>query len=223
MWANRNGFFYVLDRATGQFLLGKSFVEVNWASGFDAKGRPIRVPGMLPNAQGVLILPGNQGGTNWYNPSFSPKTGLFYIPTWANYSSLYTKRPQEYEEGKNFGGGTPRPTIPTGTRTAINNYAKEDEGYGAIRAIDPHTGEMKWQFKMTDFTDAGVLTTASNVLFSGGREGYFYALDARDGKLLWKFPVGGRVISGPMTFSLGGRQYVAISAGNSLFAFALKQ
>src|SRR5262252_1732559 len=223
MWANRNGFFYVLDRATGEFLLGKPFVEVNWASGFDAKGRPIRVAGMLPNAQGVLILPGNQGGTNWYNPSFSPKTGLFYIPTWANYSSLYTKEVTPYEEGARFNGGTPRPTIPTGTRTAINNYAKEDEGYGAIRAIDPHTGEMKWQFKMTDFTDAGVLTTASNVLFSGGREGYFYALDARDGKLLWKFPVGGRVISGPMTFSLGGRQYVGISAGNSLFAFALKQ
>ena len=80
---------------------------------------------------------------------------------------------------------------------------------------------MKWQFKMTDVTDAGILTTASNLLFSGGREGYFYALDARDGKLLWRANVGGRVISGPMTFSLNGRQYVAIAAGNSLFAFAL--
>ena len=95
-------------------------------------------------------------------------------------------------------------------------------GYGAIRAVDPHTGQMKWQFKMTDVTDAGVLTTASNLLFSGGREGYFYALDARDGKLLWKFPVGGRVISGPMTYSLGGKQYVEVAAGNSLFVFALK-
>jgi alcohol dehydrogenase (cytochrome c) len=223
LWANRNGFFYVLDRATGQFLLGKPFVEVNWASGFDEKGRPQRVPGMVPTTQGTLILPGNQGGTNWYNPSYSPKTGLFYVPTWANYSSLYVKQAVEYVEGKNFGGGTPRPTTPTGIRTTVNNYAKEDEGYGAIRALDPHTGEMKWQFKMTDVTDAGVLTTATNLLFSGGREGYFYALDARDGKLLWKFPVGGRVVSGPMTFSLGGRQYVSIAAGNSLFTFALKQ
>lgn len=223
LFANRNGFFYVLDRATGQFLLGKPFVEVNWATGFDAKGRPQRVPGMVPTSQGTLILPGNQGGTNWYNPSYSPRTGLFYIPTWANYSSLYVKQPVEYVEGRNFGGGTPRATVPQGIRTAINNYAKEEEGYGAIRALDPKTGEMKWQFKMTDVTDAGVLTTASNLLFSGGREGYFYALDARDGKLLWKVPVGGRVISGPMTYSLGGRQYVAISAGNSLFAFALKQ
>jgi len=82
---------------------------------------------------------------------------------------------------------------------------------------------MKWQFKMTDVTDAGILTTASNLLFSGGREGYFYALDARDGKLLWRANVGGRVISGPMTFSLNGRQYVAIAAGNSLFTFALRQ
>src|SRR6266705_2161821 len=221
LWTNRNGFFFVLDRATGQFLLGKPFVEVNWASGFDEKGRPQRVPGMVPAPQGTLILPGNQGGTNWYNPSYSPKTGLFYIPTWANYSSLYVKQPDEYVEGKAFRGGTPRPTTPNGIRTTANNLAKEDEGYGAIRAVDPHTGEMKWQFKMTDVTDAGVLTTASNLLFSGGREGYFYALDARDGKLLWKFPVGGRVISGPMTYSLGGRRNVEVNTGNSLFVFAL--
>ena len=222
MFANRNGFFYVLDRATGQFLLGKSFVEVNWATGFDAKGRPQRVPGMVPTTQGTLILPGNQGGTNWYNPSYSPKTGLFYVPTWANYSSLYVKEVTPYEEGARFNGGTARATTPNGIRTNVNNYAKEDEGYGAIRALDPHTGEMKWQFKMTDVTDAGVLTTASNLLFSGGREGYFYALDARDGKMLWKFPVGGRVISGPMTYSLNGKQYVEIAAGNSVFVFSLK-
>ena len=222
LWANRNGFFYALDRTTGQFLLGKPFVEVNWASGFDAKGRPQRVAGMIPTEKGTLILPGNQGGTNWYNPSYSPKTGLFYIPTWANYSSLYVKQVTPYEEGKNFTGGAARPTTPNGIRTAVNNYAKEDEGYGAIRALDPHTGQMKWQFKMADVTDAGVLTTASNLLFSGGREGYFYALDARDGKLLWKFPVGGRVISGPMTYSLAGKQYVEVAAGNSLFVFALK-
>jgi alcohol dehydrogenase (cytochrome c) len=222
LWANRNGFFYVLDRATGQFLLGKPFVEVNWASGFDAKGRPQRVPGMIPSKQGTLILPGNQGGTNWYNPSFSPRTGLFYIPTWANYSSLYVKNEQEFVEGRTYGGGGPRGTTPQGIRTTVNNFAKEDEGYGAIRALDPHTGEMKWQFKMTDVTDAGILTTGSNLLFSGGREGYFYALDARDGKLLWRVNVGGRVISGPMTYSLNGKQYIAVAAGNSLFTYALK-
>ena len=93
LWANRNGFFYVLDRATGQFLLGKPFVEVNWASGFDEKGRPMRVPGEASERGRNGHLPGNQGGTNWYSPSFSPRTGLFYIPSWVNYSSVYLKAP----------------------------------------------------------------------------------------------------------------------------------
>jgi alcohol dehydrogenase (cytochrome c) len=223
MWANRNGFFYVLDRTTGQFLSGKPFVRVNWAEGFDKNGRPNRVPGMVPTTEGTLIYPGNQGGTNWYNPSFSPRTGLFYIPSWVNYSSLYVKRPQDFVEGRSFGAGGARSTVPQGLRTATSNLRKEEEGYGAIRAIDPLTGDRKWEYKMVDFTDAGILTTASDLLFSGGREGYFYALDARTGTLLWKFTVGGQVQSGPMTYSVGGRQFVAVAAGNSLFTFALRQ
>jgi len=106
--------------------------------------------------------------------------------------------------------------------TAVNQR-KEEEGYGAVRAIDPKTGEKKWEFKMLDVTDAGILTTASDVLFSGGREGYFYALDGRSGELLWKANVGGAVASGPMSYSVNGRQYVAVSAGNSLLVYALKQ
>ncbi len=102
LWANRNGFFYVLDRATGKFLLGKPFVEVNWANGFDEKGRPMRVPGKVPTPEGTVIFPGNQGGTNWYSPSFSPRTGLFYIPSWVNYSSIYLKRQAEYTEGNRY-------------------------------------------------------------------------------------------------------------------------
>jgi len=223
MFANRNGFFYVLDRTTGKFLLGKPFVRVNWAEGFDENGRPNRVPGKVPTPEGTLIYPGNQGGTNWYNPSFSPRTGLFYIPSWVNYSSLYVKRPQDFVEGRSFGGGGARNTVAQGLRTASSNLRKEEEGYGAIRAIDPQTGDLRWEYKMTDFTDAGVLTTASDLLFSGGREGFVYALDARSGGLLWKFIVGGQVQSGPMTYSVGGRQYVAVAAGNSLFAFALRQ
>ena len=103
------------------------------------------------------------------------------------------------------------------------NQRKEDEGYGAVRAIDPHTGDLKWEYKMTDFTDGGILTTASDLVFTGGREGFFVALNARTGVPLWKFSVGGVVASGPMTYSVGGRQYVAVAAGNSLFAFALHQ
>ena len=222
MWANRNGLFYVLDRTSGEFLLGKPFVEVNWMNGFDEKGRPMRITGRVPSAEGTLIFPGNQGGTNWYSPSFSPHTGLFYIPTWANYSSIYVKgKDDDYVEGRRYAGGFPRSPVPFG-RTP-QNFRKEDEGYGAIRAVDPNTGDRKWEFKMADVTDAGILTTATDLLFSGGREGYFFALDARTGQPLWKATVGGVVASGPMTYSVGGRQYVTVAAGSSLFCFALRQ
>ena len=222
-FANRNGVFYALDRATGEFLSGKPFVKVTWNTGFDAKGYPIRPKDKFPTAEGVHIDPGNQGGTNWYNPSYSPRTGLFYIPSWVDYDTVYFKRPVEYVEGQSFGGGIPRTTHPPGIATATNSYQLPSEGHGAVRAIDALTGEKKWDFEMADVTDAGVLTTASDLLFSGGREGYFYALDARTGTLLWKATVGGVVASGPMTYSVGGRQYVAVAAGSSLFSFALRQ
>ena len=222
MWANRNGLFYVLDRTSGQFLLGKPFAKVTWMNGFDERGRPMKVPAAASSKQGTLIFPGNQGATNWYNPSYSPRTGLFYIPTWDDYSSLFVKQDADYTKGQTFGGGGPR-NMTAPITSGPFNYRKEGEQYGAIRAMDPKTGEKKWEFRMDDVTDAGVLTTASDLLFSGGREGYFFALDARNGSLLWKAAVGGRVASGPMTYSVNGRQYVAVSAGNSLFAYALRQ
>jgi alcohol dehydrogenase (cytochrome c) len=217
--------FYALDRASGQFLLGKPFVEVTWMNGFDEKGRPMRVPGKVPSKEGTLIFPGNHGGTNWNNPSFSPRTGLFYIPVWAGYSSTFVRKTDDdYTEGLRYTGGLARSSV-GGATVAVppQNLRKEDEGYGAIRALDATTGERKWEFKMNEVTDAGILTTASDLLFSGGREGYFFALDARNGNLLWKAIVGGNVASGPMTYSAGGRQYVAVAAGNSLFTFALRQ
>ena len=221
LWANRNGYFYVLDRTNGQFMLGKPFVKVTWSSGLDERGRPMRAPTATTSPDGILIFPGNQGGTNWYNSSYSPHTGLFYIPSWVEYNTVYFKIPVEYNEGRNFGGGVLRNNVnqrrPTLTRL------EENEGYGAVRAVDPKTGQMKWEFKMSDVTDAGVLTTASDVLFTGGREGYFFAMDARNGELLWKATVGGQVQSGPMTYAVGGQQYVAVAAGNSLFCFALRQ
>jgi alcohol dehydrogenase (cytochrome c) len=224
LWANRNGFFYVLDRATGKFLLGKPFVEVNWATGFDEAGRPMRVPGKVPTPEGTVIFPGNQGGTNWYSPSFSPRTGLFYIPSWVNYSSVYIKAEADFEEGKRFVGTSPRSLIGGANGGAAKiNTRRDDEGYGAVRAIDPMTGDRKWEFKMADVTDAGILTTGSDLLFSGGREGYFFALDARNGDLLWKVSLGGTVASGPMSYSVAGKQYIAISAGNSLFVYGLRE
>src|SRR5262249_49577939 len=103
------------------------------------------------------------------------------------------------------------------------NRRLPEEGYGAVQAFDPTTGERKWEFKMVDVLDGGILTTASDLLFSGGREGYFFALDAKTGALLWKTNVGGQVSSGAMSYAVGGRQYVAVSAGSSLFSYALRQ
>jgi len=213
LWANRSGMFYVLDRTTGEFLLGKPFVKVNWNTGFDEKGRPIRAAGIVPTKEGTLVYPGNQGATNWYNPSYSPQTGLFYIPTWENSSTTYVKdqEPPEFHAGLTFSGAFPQPGSTT------------DDFYSAIRAIDPKTGEKKWDYRLSaPSTEAGVLTTASNVLFSGGRDGAFYALDARDGKLLWETNLGPSVSSGPMTFSIDGKQYVSVQAGSSLFTFSLR-
>jgi alcohol dehydrogenase (cytochrome c) len=222
LWANRNGFWYVLDRATGEFLEGRPFVKVNWADGFDAKGRPNRV--LNPTAEGTLVYPNNQGATNWYSPSYSPRTGLFYIPSWMDTYSTYTKGPVEYKPGTQYVGRFPTMAMPA-LRIGPGplNVRLPEEGWGAIQAFDPKTGELKWQYKMSDVTDSGVLSTASDLVFAGGREGYFFALDARTGALLWKASVGGQVSAGPMSFSAGGKQYVAIAAGSALFVYGLRQ
>jgi glucose dehydrogenase len=88
--------------------------------------------------------------------------------------------------------------------------------------MDPTTGERKWEYKMNDVTASGILTTASDLLFTGGREGFFQALDARDGKLLWKIAAGGEIAMGPMTYSVSGKQYVVFSSGSSLFVYGLR-
>ena len=187
LWANRNGFWYVLDRVTGEYLSGQPFTKVTWASGLDAKGRPQGVK--PPTPEGIRLAPHFAGATNWYSPSYSPRTGLFYVPAWMDGSSVYARRPAEYVEGRAFLGA-----FPTGTALSINgtqvNRRRPDEGYGAVLALDPKTGTKKWEFKMTDVTDAGVLTTASDLLFSGGREGAFYALDARTGRVVVEGPRG---------------------------------
>jgi alcohol dehydrogenase (cytochrome c) len=222
LWANRNGFWYVLDRATGEFLQGKPFVRVNWAEGIDAKGVPKRVLNATP--EGTLVYPNNQGATNWYSPSYSPRTGYFYIPTWMDTYSTYTKGPVEYKEGNQYVGRFPTMTVPAlRTGPGAVNQRTPQEGYGAIQAFDPKSGELKWQFKMADVTDSGVLTTATDLLFAGGREGYFFALDGRSGELLWKGNVGGQVSAGPMSYAVNGRQYVAIAAGSALFVYGLRQ
>ena len=223
MWANRNGFFYVVDRTTGKFLFGRPFVKVTWAAGLDDVGRPVRTP----QPPGTPTYPGQQGGTNWYSPSFSPNTGLFYVSAWEDYSTIFAGVPAEYKEGQRYMAGANAGPIPgaepvgNGGRGPINTYT-EAVGHGAVLAIDPHTGDRKWSFAMHDITSSGILTTATDVLFTGGREGYFQALNARTGELLWKASLGGEIIAGPITYEIDGKQYISVNAGHALFVFALR-
>ena len=221
LWGNRNGFFYTLDRTTGQFLVGKPFVKVTWAKGLDEAGRPMRVNGVEPSEGGTDIYPSQTGGTNWWSPSFSPRTGLFYVSAWENVHGSFQKNDGAFEEGKRYVGGAVDPTR-VGIRGPQVTKKSDEDGYGAVRAIDPKTGERKWEFKMDDVSASGILTTASDLLFAGGRQGFFHALDARTGKLLWKVAAGGEIAMGPMTYQVNGKQYVAFAAGSSMLTFALK-
>jgi alcohol dehydrogenase (cytochrome c) len=224
MWGNRNGFFYVLDRTNGQFLLGKPYIKLNWASGLDAKGRPI----VTLQGPDKPTFPGPLGGTNWYAPSYSPRTGLFYVSAWENYGSIFApdKEAAEFKEGQNFMGGRVAgvtPGFPGMKRGPVNTWDQEGGPYGEVKAIDPATGTKKWGFKTQDVQTSGILTTATDLLFVGGREGFFHALDAATGQLLWKAMVGGETAAGPMSYEVGGKQYVAIAAGNNLFVFGLRE
>ena len=221
MTANRNGLYYVLDRTNGQFLTGKPYTKVTWMSGFDRNGRPLRVPGQEPTLEGTRVSPSNQGATNWYSPSYSPRTGLFYIPAWDNTWSMYVKGEEQYTEGQRYTAGMHRSSFSL-NRGIQNNTRSPDDGHGAVIAVDATTGEKKWQFDFVDVTDSGLLTTATDLLFSGNREEYFFALDARTGRMLWKSSLGGAIANGPMTYAVNGKQYVAIAAGNSLYVFGLR-
>ena len=227
LWANRNGFYYVLDRATGRFLQGQPFVTVNWAEGLDDSGRPVETP----QPPGAPTYPGIAGATNWYSPSYSPRTEMFYIPAWEGHATVFDAAPQEYVEGRSFTGRTrdfPRtynpvpyaPVVPN-TRGPINNWL-DASGHGAVLALDALTGEQQWKFEMTDVIRSGILTTASDLLFTGARSGYFQALNAQTGALLWKASLGSKIVNGPMTYEAGGKQYVAIISGHSLSTFALR-
>ena len=228
LWANRNGFYYVLDRVTGRFLTGRAFVKVNWAEGLDDSGRPIETP----QPPGSPTFPAVQGATSWYSPSYSPRTELFYIPTMEGRASVFHPLPEEYipgVQGRTFLGGYPTTvepvpgaaTPPIRQRGPINNWT-EAAGTGAVLALDALTGEERWRFEMTDIIRSGILTTGSDLLFTGARSGYFQALHARTGKLLWKVNLGGQIVNGPMTYEAEGQQYVAIIAGHALSVFALR-
>lgn len=226
LWANRNGYFYVLDRTDGEYLLGNPFVRVNWSSGLDENGRPIPTP----QPEGMPTWPGNQGGTNWYPPSWSPRTELFYFSAWEDYATIYEPEESEYVPGRAFLGGgfdvlTPAPGAPgvgIGRTNPINNWTDE-VGHASLKALDPRTGEEVWEFEQFDVSDSGMLTTATELLFTGGREGYIHALDATSGELLWKKNLGGQIVMAPITYMVDGIQYLSFISGHVLASFALPE
>jgi alcohol dehydrogenase (cytochrome c) len=228
MWANRNGFFYVLDRETGAFLKGFPYVKVNWASGLDHHGRPILTMPPL----GELVYPWPGGGTSWFSPSFSPRTELMYVTTEENTASRMKPADKEPDLkigqtriGGNFTQATdaPGPGTGGGIRGPVITNGTETNGTGAVSAIDPRTGVTKWKFPFTNVSNSGLLTTASDLVFSGSREGYFFAIDARTGSELWRANLGGHANAGPMTYAVDGKQFVSIAAGQALFTFGLKE
>ena len=216
LWANRNGFFYVLDRVTGEFLHGKNFVKVTWAKGLDENGRPIKIPEASPTREGVRVWPAVQGATNWYSPAYSDKTGLFYVSSWE-YSSVYHKGDPLYTRGNRYVGSLPQGVWP--------NTMKDDEeqqGHGAIRALSPDTGDMEWEFKMTGVGESGLLSTAGDILVTGTMDGYMLVLDSFTGKNLASLNLGGRIASSPISFTAQGKQYLAVTSGNAMFVFGLR-
>ena len=210
MFANRNGFFYTLDRTTGKVITAKPFVQTTWAKEIGSDGRPMLLPGHTPDEKGTVTCPDITGGTNFWPPSFDPRQRLFFVNAREACMTYFSWKP-DYKPGERFtGGGGQRvrgPDMPV---------------YGALRAIDPATGERKWEYKYLNPSPIGLLSTASNLIFSGDNEGYLLALDSTNGKLLWRYQMGSTMHgTSPITYMLDGRQHVLVPAGATLTSWAL--
>ena len=193
--ADRNGFFYVFDRTNGKLLLGEKFVRrLTWASGIGADGRPIRIP------ERDVSCPGH--ATNWHGTAFSPATRLYYVQ--ATEQCIVRPSPGSWK--------TERPRVEPATRY--------------LRALDIETGKIVWEIPQAGVADgtkrdAGVLGTAAGILFYGDASGYFVAVDERDGKTLWRVPLNATIKTSPMTFAVGGQQFIALAVGSTIVCFGL--
>jgi len=208
MFANRNGFFYTIDRVSGRVIVAKPFVETTWAKEIDSLGRPMLLPGHTPDETGNKTCPDLGGGTNFMSPSFDPTTQLFFV-TARETCAMYYAYDQQFKPGQQYtAGGQSRP--------------RDQKNFGALRAIDPVTGTIRWEFRYTSVSGSGVLSTASGVVFAGDGDGNILAFDARTGKNLWHYQLGFsmRATAGT-TYMLDGRQYLLVPAGSMLTAFAL--
>ena len=208
VFPNRNAFFYVLDRTSGEFLSGKPYAKQTWAKGLDDSGRPILAPGMDPTLQGAQVWPSVAGANNWYSPSYSPRTGLLYVASRES-GAVYFTGDADYKEGEQFNGGGFR-SIPG------------EEEWGAVRAMNPFTGEVVWEHRLFSPPWAGLLSTAGNIVFGATNEGQFFALSASAGKPLWRFQAGGQSRGNPMSYLSDGKQQIAMSIGNTLYVFGLE-
>jgi alcohol dehydrogenase (cytochrome c) len=208
--ANRNGFFYVLDRTNGKLLLAKPFItKLTWAKEIDASGRPVLNPDQEPTEQGNTICPSLQGGTNWFSTSFNPATRLYYVQTLEK-CTAFTKRAMEWKAGTGFFGGS-------------FGDAPGDTPQKILRAINIETGAVQWQLPQTGPGDSwgGTLSTASGLVFFCEDSGSLMAADAVSGKPLWQFPANQIWKASPMTYMFDGRQYVAVASGSNVIAFGL--
>jgi alcohol dehydrogenase (cytochrome c) len=201
--AARNGHFFVLDRTNGKALISTEYVKTNWAKGYDEKGQPVPNPAKHPQVDGALVSPDQGGATNWPPPSFSPQTGLFYVSAAQAYSVYYLYDPYENPQGW---GGTDR-----------GGYSES-----MIQAIDYKTGKIKWTHKWEANIRSGLLSTAGNLLFTGGPSTDIVALNATTGAALWHARLGAAVSNGPTTYMLDGTQYLIVGAGDTLWAFAMQ-
>lgn len=208
--ANRNGFFYVLDRITGELLLAKPFVDkLTWASGVGADGRPLVVKESAPTAAGAKTCPAVEGATNWMSTAYNPGTGLFYVMALEK-CLIYGKSAEGWEQGKSFYGG--------GTREAPG-----EAGRKFLRAIDLQTGRIVWQYPQIGPANSwgGALSTAGGLVFFGDDSGAFAAVEAKTGRSLWRFHTNESWKASPMTYTAAGKQYVAVAAGGNIIAFGL--
>ena len=208
--ANRNGFFYVLDRTNGEFLLGTKYVKnVTWASGLTAQGRPIRPPNMEPTPEGRRVCPSLEGASNWYSTSYNPATGLYHVQT-NDKCGVFTKIPMEWAAGRGYMGGS-------------FMQAPDEPAQRVLRAIDIQTGKAAWEVPQVGPVTSwgGTLSTASGVVFFGDDSGSFAAVDATNGKPLWSFRTNQNWKASPMTYSFDNRQFIAVASGSAIIAFGL--
>jgi alcohol dehydrogenase (cytochrome c) len=207
--ANRNGFFYVLDRTNGALLLAKPFVKaLTWASGISPAGRPMLNPNQQPSKGGTRVCPAVEGATNWFSTSFNPATGFYYVQTLEK-CNIYSTSPQVWQAGRSYYSGSTK-NVPG------------EPGQKVLRAIDVLTGSIAWEVPQTGPADSwgGTLSTAGGLVFYGDDSGAFAAVDAKTGERLWRFPANVLWKASPMTYSFDGRQFVAIAAGSTIIAFA---